>query len=85
MYRFSYMNTANFFLNKAELGTAAAASLLGGSLYGGSYVASKQIMGDELDPETYAKEVVANSVGGVASGLGGFLVTKAMNKKLGIV
>lgn len=84
IHKFAYVQTANFFMPPAELGIAGASSLLGGALYGGSYVGTKKLMGEDLNTEQAQRELAANTNAGVVSGLGGFLLTKALSRKAGL-
>lgn len=91
IHKFSYIDSANFhrtyanfFLTPAELGIAGASSLLGGALYGGSYVGTKKLMGENLTDDQAHRELAANTSAGAVSGLGGFLLTKALNRKVGL-
>lgn len=85
MSNFTYMNTADFFVEPTELAIATAASLAGGSLYGGTYVGTKMLMGEDLQTPEARREVAANTSAGTISGLGGYLITKALQRKTGIV
>lgn len=82
---FSYMHIpiANFILTPKEALIAGGSALGGGLLYGGTYVASKMGMGENLDKKDMLKEMAANASAGISSGLGGYLITKALTNKLG--
>lgn len=74
-------NVANFFVTPQEMAVAGASSLLGGALYGGTYVGTKKLMGEDLNTDQAKRELAANSSAGAVSGLGGYLLTKAMTRK----
>lgn len=81
--QFKYM--ANFLLSPEEATIVGVSALGGGLLQGGAYVGSNLAMGDEVNKQEAKKEVLANTAAGVSSGVGGYLITKALNKKMGIV
>jgi len=71
MYKFSYMtNTIHFSISPLDVGIAGASSLLGGALYGGTYVGTKKLMGEDMNSEQAKRELAANSTAGAVSGLG---------------
>jgi len=81
--QFKYM--ANFLLSPEEAAIVGASALGGGLLQGGAYVGSNVAMGDQVNHKEARKEVLANTAAGVSSGVGGYLITKALNKKMGII
>lgn len=77
-------NVSNFFVSPVDVGIAGASSLLGGALYGGTYVGTKKLMGENLTDEQSQRELASNTSAGAVSGLGGYLLTKALSKKAGL-
>lgn len=76
---YSYMS--NFSLRDAAIWAG------GGALYGLGYTAAKKGLRNpnkELTPEEqeeFKQETLANAVGGVTQGVGGYLLTKALMRR----
>lgn len=86
MTQFNYIGQiSSFMLTPEEAAIAGAAALGGGVLQGTTYIGSKAGMGDDISPQEAKKELVANTAAGLSSGVGGFLITRALNRKLGLV
>jgi F0F1-type ATP synthase membrane subunit c/vacuolar-type H+-ATPase subunit K len=69
--KYSYMANFSLLRNLAIAGG-------GGVAYAGGYLGAKYLRGDLKDPETAVSETVGNLSGGLAGGVGGYLLTKAL-------
>lgn len=87
MYKFKYVggSLSNFWVQPRDVAIAGASSLLGGGLYGGTYVGTKRLMGEDLNTEQTHREIAGNTAAGTVSGLGGYLLTKALSNRNRVV
>ena len=71
----------NFGIGK-DLTIAGSAAGIGGLLYGTSYVQTKKALGEDISKEQANKEIAANSLASLNAGLGGYLISKALQNKV---